>query len=158
VAGRFLLDTSIFNKIVDLGVPPSKFEGVSLFVTHLQADELSATSSEIRRATLLRALVQVAPANLPTKSAAWDVSSWDEAGWGDDDGVYETLLVAIQAGDKTNRKMKALENQVRDALAAETAIKNQLILVTSDVVLADATLASGGQAISFEEFMTKISP
>jgi predicted nucleic acid-binding protein len=56
----------------------------------------------------------------------WDVSSWDECKWGNDgDNLYEVIR------DDLN-KFRNKPNNIQDALIAETAIRNALVLVTND--------------------------
>jgi len=106
----------------------------------------------MRRTDLLAAFESVKTLKIATESAVWDVSGWDDASWSSDDDLYDRLLAAIRAGDRSPNKHNSVTNQPGDALTAETAIKNDLILVTDDIVLANATRFCGGTAISVSEF------
>ena len=68
----------------------------------------------------------VNPVQQATKSALWDISEWDEAEWSSDDQLFDRLLARIETEDKKSRRTKARAGQQRDALIAETAIKNGL--------------------------------
>ena len=68
----------------------------------------------------------VNPVQQATKSALWDISEWDEAEWSLDDQLLDRLLARIETEDKKSRRTKARAGQQRDALIAETAIKNGL--------------------------------
>ena len=68
----------------------------------------------------------VNPVQQATKSALWDISEWDEAEWSSDDQLLDRLLARIETEDKKSRRTKARAGQQRDALIAETAIKNGL--------------------------------
>ena len=68
----------------------------------------------------------VNPVQQATKSALWDISEWDEAEWSSDDQLFDRLLARIETEDKKSRRTKARAGQQRDALIAETAIRNGL--------------------------------
>ena len=55
---------------------------------------------------------------VPTQSAVFGVSIWDQAQYTADDNLYDPLKAAL---DVLNNNKK---NNVQDALIAETAIKN----------------------------------
>ena len=68
----------------------------------------------------------VNPVQQATKSALWDISEWDEAEWSSDDQLLDRLLARMETEDKKSRRTKARAGQQRDALIAETAIRNGL--------------------------------
>ena len=78
---------------------------------------------------------------VPTSSAVWDVSRWDQAKWGADDNVYSALKADLD-------RIKNKPNNVHDALIAETSIKGRYVLVTDDTDLAAVTKKYGGQCLS----------
>jgi predicted nucleic acid-binding protein len=151
----YMLDTNIFDRVVDGKTPLAAFAERSVFATHVQRDELGAACPERARA-LLEKFEVIDPGKLATVSAAWNVSKWGEAGWGDDDRLWEQILGRIKELDQKKakkRKPKRPENQQRDALIAETAIKHGLTLVTDDTALLQAVGEFGGHAISGEGFV-----
>src|SRR5512142_1596932 len=77
----YMLDTNVFNRILDGVVEPSFPAGGRIVVTHVQRDELAATRNDTRREALLDVFHEVAPDRVPTASAVWGVSRWDEASW-----------------------------------------------------------------------------
>jgi hypothetical protein len=151
---KYLLDSNLFNHVLDEGIPVEEFRNITLIVTHVQLDELSATQvKNPARATALLALFeQMGPDQTPTRSAVWDVSAWDQAAWSDEDGVFERMLVRLKALDAASRKRtRNPSNQQRDILIAETAVKNGLTLVSGDANLRRVTIEFGGSAINLTE-------
>lgn len=146
----YMLDTNVFNRVLDREVDLLSFVGKARFLaTHVQIDELRATKNPDRRNELLAVFDQivnqrvssesivldtsrldeakVSGANLvPTESAVWNVSKWGQAKWGDENSAYKAIRAEL---DRTNR---AKPNNVQDALIAETALKNGYMLVTND--------------------------
>ena len=74
------------------------------------------------------------------------MSNWDEGGWGDETGNFE----AIQVNNI---------NHSADALIAETAKKNECILITEEkgsTSLRNKSLRIDLECINFNELITKI--
>jgi predicted nucleic acid-binding protein len=141
---QFVVDTCIINKLIDGkmnldGLPPNS----SFFASHIQIDELNKTPDAERKDQLLSKFTEVIPRIIPTKSAVWDVSRYDQAEFSD--GMLYNYLK--QALDILN---KSKPNNVNDALIAETAIVNGYILLTSDRHLAEAAQQYGGNVMFFE--------
>ena len=86
---------------------------------------------------------------MPTTSAVWDVSRWDQASWGADDNLYSTLKAEL---DNLNRNKP---NNVHDALIAETSIKGGYVLVTDDADLAVVTKKYSGKCLSVTELLSQ---
>ena len=103
-----------------------------------------------------RGIGSLGPKNIPTSAAVYDISEWDHARWSDDDSVYSTLLQRVTELDLKKGRKKKLENQVRDAVIGNTAIKEGLILVTNDTSLTTATAEAGGSVITFEQFVARL--
>jgi predicted nucleic acid-binding protein len=141
-----MFDTNIFGKILKMQdsqkmlKPPNEF-----FVTHIQVDELNASPQNIK--TKLLYVFQIIPQeNIPTESAVVGVSRIGGAKISDST-VYHSILVKLD-------KAKPLqhENNIKDALIGETAIKNTFVLVTNDKVLLSSIQPLGGKAMSFDSF------
>lgn len=145
---RYLLDTNVFNRLTADTALLARLAGHGLFVIHTQRDELNDTPDALQRAELVKALEVVEPTQRASRSAVWGVSKWDESCWSDDSSLYQALLADIKAKDKRSKRHLG---QVRDALTAETAIKEGLTLVTDDCVLREVTTAHGGQAITLDQ-------
>jgi hypothetical protein len=86
---------------------------------------------------------EIGPETLPTETALWDISKWDEAKWSADDGLFDRMLTRLIELDGRDRG----ENQRRDILIAETAIKNGLILFSGDQNLRMVTTEFSGRAV-----------
>ncbi len=146
-----MLDTNIFNRVTDGDIPIEAFQGLRMFATHVQLDELNATKNPDRAAALLNVFERVAPDVVATSSLVWDVSRWGQANWTADDGVFQAILERLQALDAESGKThRDPNNPVRDALIAETAIKNDLTLVSEDLNLRRVVGEFGSRAIDLK--------
>lgn len=124
-----MFDTNVFNHILDCEIQLEKIPSEwKVYGTHIQRDEINQTPENYkdRREALLEIFDNRLDVSLPTESAVWDVSSWGDCKWGnEEDSLYEVIL------DDLNKLNKRSSN-AQDALIAETAIKNDLVLVTND--------------------------
>ncbi len=147
----YIFDTNIFNRILDGQFDLNSISGeVKLFATHIELDEIRNTRNCERRSQLLSVFEAIDSKKIPTESAVWDVSNWDEAKWTVDDNLYEPIVKALDA------KNGGKGNNVQDALIAETAIRNNLTLVTEDGDLAIIARGNGGNVIDFVKGMKLI--
>ena len=143
----YMFDTNIFNNILDGKVDPSLLDGKGCFATHVQHDEIQATTDKTRRSAL-EAIFSIA-FQLPTESFVLDVSRPNEAKLSD--GVlFEEMRERL---DKMNKKRR---NNSQDVLIAETAINNGLILVTHDRDLYLVTTEFGGAACNMHYVLKPI--
>ncbi len=144
---KYVVDTCAIDRIADeLFDPDSELPaGAEFYITHVQHDELNSIPYQYkdRRARLVLATAKLRPMLVPTESMVWDVSRWGQAKWGDG-MTYNDLRTAL---DARNRR-KA--NNSRDALIAESALKNSWILLTADRDIADVVEELGG-AVHFIE-------
>lgn len=147
-----MFDTVIFNRIVDGFLDVSVLIGkVDVYVTHIQRDELNATSNAKRRELLQKTFHEVSAKTVPTESAIFGVSRFDEARFGAEDGLYLKIKVVLDA-----KKLK--QNNIQDALIAETAIVNGFTLVTDDRHLAEIVQTHCGKAIGLVQLQKMLSP
>jgi predicted nucleic acid-binding protein len=147
---QYMLDTNIFNHILDGSISLNGIEeNAELYATHIQMDELNNTTDQNRRNALIKVFKSLinneVPTEstildvsrlgqsklggnriVPTESAIWCISKWDQASWAAEDSLYEPIKNEL---DKNNGYRT---NNIQDALIAETAIKNNIILVTRD--------------------------
>ncbi len=145
-----MLDTNIFNNILDSSITVNDLpKNLSYYVTHLQRDEIENSHGD-RKKDLLNIFREIKNEKVPTESAVVGVSRVDESK-ASEDNLYNSLLSRLQELDKKARKKNKPENQARDALIADTSIKNNLILVSSDINLRTVTQEFGGEVISFEQ-------
>ena len=141
---KFMFDTVAFNRVVECDVFDSLYnKNLLIYATHVQRDEINNTPDPDKKSRLLRVFREI-PKIVPTESAVWCRSKWNEAKWTRDD-----LCKNFEA-ELDRRKKKP--NNDRDALIADTSIKNGFTLVTADIVLCDVTREFGGNCASFVEF------
>jgi hypothetical protein len=138
-----MLDTTEFNAVAKGVIALSTYAGLRVFATHVQLDELKNDPNEQRRAQLISTFEEIGPETLPTETALWVISKWDEAKWPADDGLFDRRLTRLIELDGRDRG----ENQRRDILIAETATKNGLILLSGDYKLRTVTTEFGGRAV-----------
>jgi predicted nucleic acid-binding protein len=151
----FMLDTNIFNAVLDGRVSIASIAHHRLLTTGVQAGELRATKDPSRRAGLLGISKQVNVSSLPTSTFAFDIdgAGAGEAHWNDGSGRFEKMLARL---NEFERKKDELNPQ-RDILIAETALKNGAILVSDDRRLRKVFAEFGGNALSLDEFL-KMDP
>ena len=144
-----MLDTTVFNHIVRDDVDLSSLpENATFLVTHIQLNEIQATRNEEKRQRLLRVFAEVPSKQVPTESAVWGVSEWGEAKWGKEDGLFEAMLASL------NNRNESKENNGKDVLIAETAIRNGYVLATDDGDLANVVREFNGKTIHFHELLS----
>jgi predicted nucleic acid-binding protein len=143
VVAGYMLDTNLFNRVADSTQPLDSLYSLNLYTTHIQFDELASTTDKARRTDLVKVFHQLSPEQVPTHSAVFDISRWDECGWGSNDGLFEKMLDRLRACDQKKKARKDIKNQLRDILIAETAIKNGFTLITNDQCLRQVAEAFG---------------
>lgn len=78
-AKKHIVDTSLFNKLVDGSVRADELPKDATFVaSHIQFDELSRTKNEKRRSELLQKFAEIVEAVLPMDTFVFDVSRFDK--------------------------------------------------------------------------------
>ena len=142
----YMLDTTEFNHLLDGKISAASLSSRRLLVTGIQEGELCATRDCMRREALLAVYKKVDPIKKPASSFAFDIegAGWGQAYWNDGSGNVERMLQRLQELDP---KSKGALNQWRDILIAETAIKNDAILVSHDGNLRQVVLEFGGRSI-----------
>lgn len=169
---NFMFDTNIFDRVLDgkLDIIDLKKKG-KFFVTHIQLDELNAISNPKRKKVLLKIFSHIVTDKVSTESAVWDISKWDESKWSSEQSLTPTeafvLGVSKLGQAKLGKadiysvikaeldKVKNKRNNLKDALIAETSIKNRFILVTDDQALHKIVKQIGGSVLNFEEFKNR---
>jgi len=158
---RYMLDTNVFNDVLDGTIDIAGLKGKRLIATHIQRDEINNTKDEVRRAALVSvfeflageqtptssAVAGISVAGgacassngvVPTESAVWDVSRWDGAKWGAADDIFEGMRRELDALNKAKR------NNAHDILIAETSLRNGWVLITADRDLFAVVTKCGG--------------
>jgi predicted nucleic acid-binding protein len=142
----YMLDTTVFNAVLEGKVSLASFAGSQLLVIGVQADELRSTPDSKRRTELLAVFEQIRPLTVPASSFAFDIegAGFGQAYWNDGSGKFQEMLARLRELDGK----KDIRNQLRDILIAETAMKNGATLVTDDTNLRKVVLESGGRAVA----------
>ena len=121
---RFMLDTSIYNHIIDQNIQLEDLQEGEYFTTYVQHDEIGNTSREDRKADLIQIKNQINATTIPVETFILGVHSHlDFVKLGDGE-LFEKIKTALDAIEKKDHKA--------DALIAEAACKNGMILVTDD--------------------------
>jgi len=143
----FMLDTNVFNRVLDGAYDPTllSLRG-QLLVTHIQLDEITATSNTERRNKLLSTFKLVEHQKILTAAGAWNVTQWSDAQWTPEDGSYNAMLASL---DKRNKNKK---NNTQDILIGLTVVKGRYTLVTDDSDLAAVVKEFGGASETFDQF------
>lgn len=127
---NYVLDTNIFNRVLDLKFLLSELPiGSSFVATQVQLEELRQTSDPERRNALIDTFENIAPELVPPTFAL------DIAGAGLDQGSFRQS----DSATKFHADLEAIKpkfNNWHDALIAEVAILYGCGLVTADRVLA----------------------
>ena len=151
-----MLDTNVFNAVLDGKISLASFDGCRVLVIGVQADELHSTKNAERRASLLAKFEEIHPTRMLASSFCFGIESagFDQANWNDGSGNFDRMLARLQRLDAKKKRRKRTKeeeelNQLRDVLIAETAVKNGAILVTGDSNLRQVVSEFGGRAIDF---------
>lgn len=146
----FMFDTNAFNRVLDSGLDPSFLTRRGpLFVTHIQINELQATTRPERRDQLLKCFASIEQEKIPTAAGVWGVSEWGGAEWGSAEGTYDAMLANL------NGMNGGKKNNAQDILIAVTALKHGFTLVTDDNDLAIVLREVGGATECFGDFIRK---
>lgn len=121
---RFVLDTNVFGDVIEEDIDMELFEesDAQFLVTHIQEDELKDAGDDALRKKLMEVFEQVADEKTATESFALGISRLGEA-----------KISSKGVGEEIRDELgKDSPNNAKDALIAETAIKNDVTLVTAD--------------------------
>ncbi|TAL53822.1 hypothetical protein [Pandoraea sp.] len=137
----YLLDTNVFNKLLDRVLKSEELPTDGEFVvTHLQIDEINKTSDAERRVGLVLVQTALRVQLVPTETMVFDVSRFDHAKLSDGK-VYTELKNSLDALNKSK------SNNVHDALIGEVGIVNGYTLITADRDLAKVVVDMGGKVL-----------
>lgn len=136
---KYVLDTNIFNRILDNSFDLSSLPSDAIFVaTKIQLEELEKTKVKdpIRGEELVATFQSIDPKMLPA-SFSWGIAGagWGEGTWSDGK-VASELHAALEA-------IKSRNNNWQDALIAEVAFESGYCLVTADKILAEVAKKYG---------------
>src|SRR5437764_3575657 len=141
----YMLDTNVFNKVLDEQISIDAFRGLRLVATHVQLDELLATKNSARAAELRRTFEKINPTMDNTASAFWDVSKWDKSNWSAEDGVEQRMMERLTQVDAAEgKKHRDPRNRIGDVLIGHTAINTKARLISNDPQLRRLVSDFGG--------------
>lgn len=139
---RLMLDTNVFNDVLDERAALDLFGDHDLFATYFQRKELAATPDPERRGALLRIFEQIGP------ERAYPIAVPSLAMPGESVPGGANFLAPFR--DALDREAKR-KNNVIDALIAETAFRYGLVLVTRDDPLRRVCESFGVACMSLTE-------
>lgn len=157
--------------MLDANINISHLTKARYYVTHLQVDEINNTKEESRRLSLLGIFQAIRNEKMPTESGIFDTLRFNKSKFSEERTIQPTasFVLGVSAQDMTkfsdgnfyNLLLKDLNkinpkgkgNNIKDALIAETSIKNKFILVTADCALYAVVKKIGGDVLRWEEFL-----
>lgn len=146
---KYIFDSNVFDDLVsgkldiDRIVKYKSKNNVEFFITHIQVDEINECIDKDKRAKLFLLMGTLRPIIIPTSSSVAGKSRVGYARLGDGE-----ILEELRQGN-----IKHTE----DALIGETAIKDNLILITNDQTLYKRISDAGGKAFLVDDFLKRIS-
>ena len=139
---KVIFDTNIYNKIVDDAINlqelKKSLDSFEYYVTHIQIDELNRCSDEDKRARLNLFNATIRATVIETESFIF--------------GTSRLGFARLSDGKLVDKLRDGNHKHTNDALIGETAIKNDILLVTNDNTLTKRVHSNGGRAVSLEEF------
>ncbi|MDE7305609.1 MAG: type II toxin-antitoxin system VapC family toxin [Alistipes sp.] len=143
---KVIFDSNVFDDIVagKIDMDILTRNGVEVYITHLQVDEINECPDAEKRARLFNSMTELRPYKVPTESFCVGISRIGSAKINDGSGLIQKL----EAGNSNN---------AHDALIGETAIKNGLTLITNDKKFKNRVAELGGMALTTEELLTRMN-
>lgn len=142
---KYMLDTNVFDYIVDEDLKMDVADAVELFVTNVQVSEIKNVPDDDRRMRLQRALKSLPHTELVVSSPFWeDALHWnDDAVWQDEpSSEYEVI--------------RGKSNANRDSLIVEKANSSDMVLVTSDRRCGKSANRVGVKVLSAADFFRSL--
>ena len=154
---KCMFDTNVFDELIDHPELIGLITGcVDVVATHVQRDEINQTTCQETKTKLCRVFGDIVPDEphtrgeglVSTESTVWNISKWNSAKWTKGDNLIARIRGAVSPYAE-----KRYGNRTRDALIAETAIKNGFPLVTEDTKLSKQVTSLGGRSMSWEQLL-----
>lgn len=155
-AQAFMLDTNVFNRVLDGIIQPPDKTGCRFLVTGVQADECRATLCPTRRAALLQTIEVISPELCSASSSCFGIegAGFGQAEWNDGSGRFDAMLARLNVLDKKQKTPAQHLNQIRDIVIAETALKLGATLVSDDGNLRQVLSEFGGKSVPSSSWQT----
>lgn len=139
---KLIFDSNVFDDLTSGKLELESIEkNHEIYITHIQVDEINECSDKEKRARLFNSITEIRPEKTPTESFIIGTSRIGSAKIGDGN-----LIEELRMG---NHKI------TNDALIGETAIKNNLTLITNDKKFKNKVVELGGIAITVDELLTE---
>lgn len=140
---NLMFDSNVFDELINgkLDLKIIEENKLKIFITHVQVDEINECSDKEFRAKLFNFMTTIRPEKIPTESFIIGKSRIGSAKIGDG-----KLIEKLRKG---NRK------STNDALIGETAIKNDITLITNDIKFKNKVKILGGSALSVDELIKR---
>ncbi len=138
---KLIFDTNTFDDLINgtLNIETIIKNDFQVFLTHIQIDELNECPDNERRARLFNSMIEIKPTKIPTESFIIGVSRIGSA--------------KLSDGNLFNELRNGNIKNTNDALIGETAIKNNLILVTNDIKFSRKVIKLGGKVMTTQELL-----
>jgi predicted nucleic acid-binding protein len=148
---NYLLDTCVINHIIENNEKLTLFMDLEacksyFYISHVQNDELERMKDKFsdKYAKSHQFLLSIKVLNIPTSVFVLGVSRLNSAKLGD--GVFYQQVLNYMM-NKNSKK-----DHYNDAVIADTADRNDLILITDDKLLYEATKNYHGRVMTLGEF------
>lgn len=151
----YMLDTNIFNHILDGKIAISLFEGKKLYTTHLQRDELNNTPCIKRRDDLLGIFNELHQDNLTTVGAIAGISVVGCCSPTGSDDILGKMLGML---NEINKKGVKTGSNAKDCLIARTALQHGYTLVTNDQKLLKVASCFCIQCVTLKKNSVALNP
>lgn len=141
VCKKYVLDTNIFNRIVEgklsfLDLPSDgKF-----FASNIQLQELNNTKCKTKQRQLIRTFEEIGPTLSECLTTLWGRGVWGQGSWSQEGDYYKKILADLQL----HHKPKKLSSDINDALIGEISITEKCTLISTDRDLLNAVSKLGG--------------
>ncbi len=169
----YMFDTNIFDEILNREIDMASFISKARFyATHVQFDEINKTPDEEKKAKLLKVFKEATALSVPTETFVLDISQLDGAKLSGESfvptesAVYGISKNGLAKYSQSNNKYKTIlsmldklrkkDNNMQDALIAETAIINKYILVTHDKNLLKVVTELGAPCEKFHQVLQEL--
>jgi predicted nucleic acid-binding protein len=145
-----ILDTNVFNRLVASKamrnwIEKHYLDEHLLVATHIQRRELLATKTKHHRFKLLKKFESTVASTLIVESSIWEIVEWGEGKWGATP-LFHSMFSQLSYLDRRFKKKSSVSNRQRDVLIAETAVVNNLLLISGDKNLIQVVRSHGGKA------------
>jgi len=138
---KLIFDSNVFDDLIKGKLDLEIIKNISLenYITHIQVDEINECPDKEKRAKLFNFMTEIRPEKIPTESFIIGTSRIGYAKIGDGNLIKELRMENYK---KTN-----------DALIGETAIENNLTLITNDRKFKNKVIQLGGIALTVDELI-----